>query len=148
MEKITKTIETELYLSSDGRMTFRTPEECLRYEQDQVDYKLINNLISMKLKVPFMYEEGMLEETWYFIRNKDERDAVWRKWSSRFQYHYINDKSEAKSSEIKIGDWVCKRYDYDDGDKSLYGLVTLSYLLAKFSGFVSAVDKITVDGKY
>lgn len=83
MKVITKTIEETFYTTDDGKMSFRTKEDCLRHEQEIEDYKIINGLYSMNLKIPFLSEHGLTESKFYLVRNKSERDSIFRKWCGR-----------------------------------------------------------------
>lgn len=148
MKIITENIETTFYVTDDGKMSFMSKEQCLRYEQEQSDYKVLRGLHSMKLKVPFLFPEGLLEETWYLVRNKQERDAIFRRWCARYQYNYVNEKSDSKVSDIKVGDWVVRCYEFEDGERDHRGIFTLAYILGKFEGFIETVNKSTVSGMY
>ena len=50
MEKITEIREVDVYIANDGTR-HRDERECLRYEQDRLDYKLLNGLHKMELKI-------------------------------------------------------------------------------------------------
>lgn len=148
MKKITKTVEQDFYVTDDGKMTFQSEEQYLRYEQDREDYRVIESLHSMKLKVPVLTEEGMLEDKWYLVRNEKERESIFRRWCSVFQYRHVNGKSSSKITDINIGDWVCRSRAWDDRERDYEGVYTLSYLIKEFRLFSGSVEKITVDGKY
>lgn len=148
MKIITQTIEQTLYVTDDGKMSFATEDQCLRYEQEKEDYKIINNLHSMKLRVPFLSEHGLTDSTFYLVRNKLERESIFRKWCGRYQYTYINGKIDGKISDIKVGDWVVRKYEYEGDERDYKGVYTLSYLVSELDKFFKEVDKITISGMY
>lgn len=129
-------------------MTFQSEEQCIRYEQDREDYRVIESLHSMKLKVPVLTEEGMLEDKWYLVRNEKERESIFRRWCSRNQYRYVNGKTNSKVGDIHVGDWVCRNRVLDDCERDYEGVYTLSYIIREFRVFIASTDGITVDGKY
>lgn len=148
MKTITRTVEETFYVTDDEKMSFRTAEQCLRYEQEEKDYNIINSLHSMPLRIPFLSEHGLIEPNFYLVRNKLERDSIFRRWCGRHQYTYVNGKIDAKPSDIKIGDWIVRKYEYDSDERDYKGVYTLSYLISEVDKFFKEVDKITLFGMY
>lgn len=146
MEHVKETWEQDIYIANDGQR-FRDKRECERHEQDREDYILLSNLPEMKMKVPFLYENGHVEETWYLISNISERDAVIRKYTKRNQYTVINGSSSGKPDDLKVGDWFARGYEYDDGERDRVGIWVLSHIYERTNKFFKELDKITVHGR-
>lgn len=146
MEHIKETWEQDVYIANDGQR-FRDKNECERHEQDREDYRLLSQLSEMKLKIPFLYENGYVEKTWYLISNISERDAVIRKYTKRWQYTVINNSQSGKPTDLKVGDWFARGRIYDDGERNRVGIWVLSHIYEKMNKFVKDLDKITVKGQ-
>jgi len=143
-----RTVDIDVWIADDGTSYHHSEAECLRYEQDRADLKILDKLHKMKLSVPVLRNRGMVGEEFYFVRNKEERDAIYRKWTKRSQWNYVNNNSEAKTTDIKLGDWVVRRYMQDDDDRYFAGVYTLSWLVDEFAAFLDEVNEITVEGKF
>src|SRR5689334_24419693 len=98
MQKVIETQTVEVFIANDGTR-HRLESECLRYEQDRADYKTLNKLHSMKLRIPVLKDRGLVDEEFYFVRNIEERDAIYRKWTNRNQWNYVNNNMEAKAQD-------------------------------------------------
>ena len=144
MKKITKTKTIDIYVSDDG-MVFSDENQCMKWEQDREDYRILENLYSMELSVPILTNEGFLYSQWFLIQNQSEKDAIIRKRCDYGQYCYINGQSLGKKDDILLGDWVVFVQNIEDEKGGVY---TLSFIIENFKKFIEKASTLTVDGRY
>lgn len=144
-EKVKTTLT--IFISDDG-LRFKTEEECLSHEQKRRDYFILENLDEQEFRFPEFSELYLFQDTWYLIRNESERDAVYRMWCKDHQYAHVNEKHRATREDLHLGDWVSRRYVYDNDGCHFEGVFTLEYIVKVLSEFLGDVTRKTVEGKY
>ncbi|MFZ2992584.1 MAG: hypothetical protein WA061_02600 [Microgenomates group bacterium] len=144
MKKITENRDVEIWVSDDGQR-FSREDDCERHEERINDYKIEQGLKSMTFIFPSILKDD-IDSKWYLVSNKEEKEYFIRKFATHFQYTYINGTFHDKNS-VKLGDWVAKMYDWQDGEREQKGIVVLSWLLKDFKDFIVKVEELTVDGR-
>lgn len=141
MEKVTKNIDVDYWVTNDGR-TFSLESDAIYHERAMSDYKIKENIKTMKLDFPLFVD--VISKEWFFVSDKNEAEYLTRKYAKHSQYIHIKG-----TKELKLGDWVAVEYGFDDdGRKDEYGLVILAYVLQEMKKFVEKVESVTVDGQF
>ena len=131
-------VEVEMWRTVDG-LVFSSERQALEYEQRRKDSKIRATFHRMKLTSSLTENIG----DWILIRNEAELDYIIRYVRSYHKKIYTH-----RNKSLSLGDWVGEMYDYEEGERSFAGLITLERVLSDMESFVEAAEKLTVDGKY
>ncbi len=117
MKTITKTqnikANYEVYISNDG-IEFTDLQKCRNHE-----YMIVrNNIQTKELLYPFFGE-------FFFIENKDILN-----WLIDSEFNGNN--KTILGNDVKVGDWITCKYDYDPNGPDEYSLITIDEIISTF----------------